>query len=451
MTVLHSGAPVGDGLTMAIHVDSGAEDDFEAGNYLNQLLTAEEELPLRGEWVAVADELDLNALARQVYERCHYIALGRHYLDHAAAEQLHSSIRQNVRNLHSILIGTAGVSEVPVTELLTFARLQAGLGVPQKDMQRSYRISYFTQWRAWQGHLAGRGAGPEVEAQVSRAVLTYQDYVATQVAEVHGAFYDALSRSRDHARQMLLRELCTGSFEPTASDWVLLGYDIDRWHRAVVLPAGDEAAAERLRRRVRTERRDAEIVSQPFATRGTELWIGLPGAWSEAADADLDGALAEAGLIASVGEPGQGLEGFRRTHQMATAVQHLRNRYRGSVPQPGVVRHRDVQLELLLLQNEAGARDLVERVLGPLAAGNEAARRLRETLLVWFRVGTLKLAAAELGYHEHTIRNRVLKAQELLGPGVRERSLELQVAVRLADYLSPEEHVGAPPPTGSTR
>lgn len=100
-----------------------------------------------------------------------------------------------------------------------------------------------------------------------------------------------------------------------------------------------------------------------------------------------------------------------------------------------MVRHRDVHLELLLLRDEAGARDLVERTLGPLAGDSEHALRLRETLLVWFRFGTLKAAAAELGYHEHTVRNRILRAEELLGPSVPDRALELQVAVRLANYL----------------
>lgn len=398
-------------------------------------LVPESELPVQAEWAEVLGELDLEALIDDIFDRCLRVSLAREFLDQAARTQLRVAIEQNVHNLHAILAGEMALSEIPLTELLNFARLQAGLGIPQANMQQSYRLSFFTQWRAWQHLLASRGAGAEAEAKVARAVFTYQDHVSTHVAQVHGAYYDALSRSREHARRLMLRELATGSIELTAADRVLLGYDIDRWHCAVVMPVADEAATERLARRLRERRPEVDVVWQPSSSQGTELWVGSPGAWDAEAEDDLLAALTDSGLVASVGQTGRGPVGFRRAHQTAQAVQRLREQYRGKGRQSVVLVHRDLQVELLVLQNDDDARDFVEQTLGPLAAETETSQRLRRTLQVWFRTGTFTETAAELRYHEHTVRNRVLKVEELLGHDLRDRSLELQLALRLVDYL----------------
>ena len=45
-------------------------------------------------------------------------------------------------------------------------------------------------------------------------------------------------------------------------------------------------------------------------------------------------------------------------------------------------------------------------------------------------------AASHLHLHEHTVRNRLQKAAELLGRPLSERRTELQVALRLARLLT---------------
>lgn len=47
------------------------------------------------------------------------------------------------------------------------------------------------------------------------------------------------------------------------------------------------------------------------------------------------------------------------------------------------------------------------------------------------------MAAAEhLQLHEHTVRNRLQKAEQLLGRPLQERRTELQVAIRLVRLLN---------------
>jgi DNA-binding PucR family transcriptional regulator len=101
-----------------------------------------------------------------------------------------------------------------------------------------------------------------------------------------------------------------------------------------------------------------------------------------------------------------------------------------------VLEHADVALEILLLRDPDRARRFVRTELGPLAEDTPEAARLRETLEVSFRLGSHVGAAEQLQLHEHTVRNRLHRAEEHLGHPMSERRTELQVALRLQRLLS---------------
>lgn len=60
-----------------------------------------------------------------------------------------------------------------------------------------------------------------------------------------------------------------------------------------------------------------------------------------------------------------------------------------------------------------------------------AAERLRHTVLASFALGSHVQTAQELGVHEHIVRNRLRRVEELLGHSLNERRTELQIALRL--------------------
>ena len=66
-------------------------------------------------------------------------------------------------------------------------------------------------------------------------------------------------------------------------------------------------------------------------------------------------------------------------------------------------------------------------------------KRFHETVLTWLDAGSHVSAAAILGVHENTVRNRIRAAEELLGAPLLGRRTELQVALRLERVL----HAGA--------
>ena len=80
--------------------------------------------------------------------------------------------------------------------------------------------------------------------------------------------------------------------------------------------------------------------------------------------------------------------------------------------------------------------NFTERVRKVLAMAREEAARLRETLEASFRLGSHVSAAEHLQLHEHTVRNRLHRAEEHLGHPLSERRTELQVALRLQRLLS---------------
>ena len=72
----------------------------------------------------------------------------------------------------------------------------------------------------------------------------------------------------------------------------------------------------------------------------------------------------------------------------------------------------------------------------PSVPATRSLARLRETLLAWLTMGSHGSAAAMLGVHENTVRNRLRAAEELLGVPLTGRRTELMVALRLERLLS---------------
>jgi DNA-binding PucR family transcriptional regulator len=98
-----------------------------------------------------------------------------------------------------------------------------------------------------------------------------------------------------------------------------------------------------------------------------------------------------------------------------------------------------VSLEILLMADPERARAFVRAELGPLGADDPLAARLRETVEASHRHVSHTVTAEHLHLHEHTVRNRLQKAAELLGRPLTERRTELQVALRIARLLAQAE------------
>ena len=84
------------------------------------------------------------------------------------------------------------------------------------------------------------------------------------------------------------------------------------------------------------------------------------------------------------------------------------------------------------------AAEFVAATLGPLAADDPAAARLRETLRVYLEeADNAPRAAARLYTHRNTVLKRIARATELLGYPPRERRLAVELALELRRHLQP--------------
>ncbi|MCT7657033.1 PucR family transcriptional regulator [Mycobacterium deserti] len=396
------------------------------------------------DWVQqLAEEFDVDELADVIIGRCLSIAFPNQAHDDEFRGYLTASIRANARCLRSVIAGELVLEDVYLEQVLSFAKVQAQLRIPQKAMQRSYRVSFFTMWEAWSAHLRQVIAERDIdrdEAALAQQLLTqtilgYQDFVASQVAETYTRDYEALNRSRAHMRRGMVRDILRDEGGVlSASDAAILSYDLTSRHIAVLLPTVAEGAATQLAVGLRAAVSCQHSLVYPLTLSSTVVWLGRIGEWKRTVLEALDAVLVEAGVPATVGDSHAGIDGFRATLAEALDAERIRAAWdRPSAP--SVVHHRDVGLEILLMRDPSQARQFVERELGALAGDTVEAARLRETLEASFRFGSHVAAAEHLQLHEHTVRNRLHKAEELLGHSLSERRTELQVAARLMRLL----------------
>jgi hypothetical protein len=428
---------------MSMTIDQGLAMDPADARMPSPLNLWQDERPLP-EWVkGLAKGFDVDDLVDVIIERCVAIAFPNQAHDDEFRGYLTASTRANARCLRSVIAGEIALEDVYLEQVLSFAKVQAQLRIPQKSMQRSYRVSFFTMWEAWSAHLrhvmverdVDRDEAALAQQLLTQTILGYQDFVASQVAETYTRDYEALNRSRGHMRRSLVKDILrdeTGAL--SGSDAAILSYDLGSRHIAVLLPTVAEGAATQLAVGLRAAVSCQHSLVYPLTLSSTVVWFGRIGEWKRTILDALDAVLLEAGVPATVGAPHAGIDGFRTT--LAEAMDAERIRAAWDRPgDPSVVHHDDVGLEILLMRDPPQARRFVERELGPLSGDTVEASRLRETLEASFRFGSHVAAAEHLQLHEHTVRNRLHKAEELLGHPLSERRTELQVAARLMRLL----------------
>lgn len=391
----------------------------------------------------IVADFDVEGLLEAVVPRCIAVAFPHQAHDDEFRERLRASTRANAYCLRSVIAGTITLDEVYLEQVLSFATVQAQLRIPQKSMQRSYRVSFFTMWEAWSRRLReeisrrGVSCREAVEAHqlLTQIILGYQDHVASQVAETYTRDYEALSRSRAHMRRSLVRDVLRGEDEGlSGSDLAILSYELGGRHLAVLLPTMAEGAATQLAIGLRGETSSQCTLVYALTLGSTVIWLGRIADWRpELVDA-VERVLHTAGVPAALSDPHEGVDGFRSTLTQAQDAERVRSAWAPETT-PLVVRYADVGLEILMMQNPALARAFVEKELGPLTRDTAEAARLRETLEASFRFGSHVAAAEHLRLHEHTVRNRLQKAEQLLGHSLQERRTELQVAARLVRLL----------------
>jgi hypothetical protein len=363
----------------------------------------------------------LSEIQNTVATRVHAISDPREVADPAYLQGLNEALAAAVEyRLKVVEAGERHTPPVPPV-LLAQARLDARDGVPLDTVLRRY----FAGSTLIADFLAKEAEQAEVPSATLRRLLgeqaTLGDRLLAAVSAEYAHEVGARPRNAAERRRECVKRLLAGELVDTAD----LGYDLDAHHLALMAKGdGAEEAmrdlAGRLDRRLLMVQREEELK--------WACWLGggeLPAAAALRALAEL----APAGVFVSVGEPAEGLAGWRFSHLQAKAALPVAER-RG---QP-VLRYADVAVLASIANDDLLARSLRQLYLVPLERARDGGKAARETLRAYFEAErNISSTAALLGVDRRTVRNRLRSAEELLGRPLRGSLADLEIALRLDD------------------
>jgi hypothetical protein len=298
------------------------------------------------------------------------------------------------------------------------ARAHVKLGTVLRRYLAGHRC--LGEFVAQEAERAGLDAG---DPALQRLRLTQEAVLERLTAAIEGEY--ERERARDAGSPAgrsveLVRTLLDG--QPLGgADLASLAYRFDAWHVGLVATgAGAAAALDGLGagRRLLRVCPEEQIVW---------AWFAAP---RRPAHSDMQRLLAgrdRSGFSLAVGEPAQGMEGWRQTHRQAQLA------LRATLHCPRArMRYADVALLAPWLEDERRARSLIEIYLSPLEECRDDGAGARRTLSAYFRAArNVSAAARQLGVDRRTVSYRLRMIEERLGYPLEDRVAELEVALRL--------------------
>ncbi|HTR75566.1 MAG TPA: helix-turn-helix domain-containing protein [Solirubrobacterales bacterium] len=267
-----------------------------------------------------------------------------------------------------------------------------------------------------------------------RALTRIQAIALDRLVDQVGAAYWAEVRARqergperrraDHVRRLLAGE---------PLEWGSLGYDLDGWHLGAA-SSGPEAVG--FLRRMGRELGLRLLLVKP--EDGT-VWGWFGGATRQRTEEALDRARESwpGPQPLALGEPGIGIDGWRRSHRQALAALSVARRDAGSV-----VAYGQVGLLASALRDDLLCDSLRRKYVGRLLETPDRGAVAIDTLRAYFEVDrNVSSTAALLGVSRPTVTSRLRVIEERFKRPLSECSAECEIAVRLYDL---EHRAGGP-------
>ena len=340
--------------------------------------------------------------------------------DPAYLEGLNAALAAAIEQRLLVLeLGERRAPPVPAV-LLAQARLDARDGVSLDTVLRRYYAGNVL----FGDFLVEEAERAEVPSSTLRQLLAAQATLGDRLLATVSAEHAREAKSWPSSSAERRRECVKGLLAGELVDCSELGYDLDVHHLALM--AKGEAAprvmrelAGRLDRRLLAVCREEEPV--------WACWLGGRGPLEvERALAAL-GEIGRDGVRVSVGEPGEGLAGWRFSHRQAKAALSVAE-HRGEA----VLRYADVALLASILRDDLLATSLRQLYLEPLERGRDGGAVARETLRAYFAAErNTSSTAAALGVDRRTVHNRIHAIEELFGRPLSDVAPELEIALRL--------------------
>jgi hypothetical protein len=322
---------------------------------------------------------------------------------------------------HRLTVLEVGERHAPAVPpvLLAQARLDARDGVSLDTVLRRYFAgnALFGDFLAEEAERAG--VPNSALRRLLGAQATLGDRVLAAVSAEHAR--EAKNRPRDATERR--RECVKGLLAGELVDHSELGYDLDAHHLGLM--ARGEGVAEAMRELAgRLDRRLLAVCREEEPVWA--CWLGGrdPLEAEEALRALHD--IRPDGILITLGEPAEGLSGWRFSHRQAKAALPIAER----TGQP-LVRYSDVTLLASILRDDLAVASLRRLYLAPLEGGRDG-DNLRIALRAYFQAGrNVSSAAAALGLNRRTLSKRLQAAERILGSPLESLAADLEVALSL--------------------
>lgn len=358
------------------------------------------------------------AIATRVYA----ISDPRDVADPAYLEGLDAAVAAAIEYRLDVL--EEGERQAPAVPpvLLGQARLDARDGVALDTVLRRY----FAGNSLFGDFLVEEAERADVPSSVLRRLLGAQATLADRLIAAVSAEHARAAQSRPTTAAARRRECVKGLLAGELVDHSELGYDLDAHHLALM--AYGDGAEELMRGLAGALDRRLLIVRREEDPKWA-AWLGgrspLP---AQEALAALAGTGAHRAVV-TVGEPGEGLAGWRLSHRQAKAALPIAQRQGRAV-----VRYSDVAMLAAIERDDLVATSLRQLYLEPLERARDGGKAARETLRAYFEAErNVSSTAAALGVDRRTVRNRLRAVEELLGRPLQGSVADLEIALRLAD------------------
>jgi hypothetical protein len=358
------------------------------------------------------------AVATRVYS----ISDPRAVADPAYLQGLNGALAAAIEYRLAVLeAGERAAPPIP-TALLAQARLDARDRVSLDTVLRRY----FAGNVLFGDFLVNEAERAEVPSAVLRQLLAVQATVGDRLIAAVSAEYAREAENRPTTPAERRRETVKSLLAGELVDHSELGYELDGHHLALM--ARGEGAEELMRGLAgAVDRRLLAVQREEEPTWA--CWLG--GRRQLTAERALEALAGEVpeGVFVTVGEPGEGLAGWRFSHQQAKAALPIAER-RGEP----LVRYADVALLAAIAGDDLIATSLRRLYLAPLERARDGGKVARETLRAYFEAErNVSSTAAALGVDRRTVRNRLGAIEDLLGRPLKGAEADLEIALRLDD------------------
>lgn len=309
--------------------------------------------------------------------------------------------------------------------LLNQARLAARNGVSLDTVLRRYFAGYTLIGDFLVGEAEGIGLKGAALKRLLRAQAALFDRVVTVVTEEFSREAEGRLDSAEQRRAERVKRLLDGELLDTSE----LEYELNGHHLGAIASGPEAAEASR----ELAKALDCRLLLVRRGEGTVWAWLGGRCAFDPA---ELERVVSETWpgqTSLAIGEPGEGLAGWRLTHRQACAALPIALYGRGPF-----VRYADVALLASILQDDLLATSLRELYLAPLEHERDGGEALRRTLRSYFAADrNVSSTAAALGVNRQTVVNRLRAIEERFDRPLRSCAAEVETALSLQELGYP--------------